>query len=431
MVRITSQILLLVSIATAGCVGFVGRDGHSNSIDSIRDIKGRLSEVRGLVFTADVPIMFETKEALKERIKAEFEAGLGHLKREELSLAYAKLGLSPSEVDLRSSLLNYYAAQALGFYNSTTKSIALLARQDSTTMSNVSLNQETSRILVHELTHALQDQHFSLAEKLRPSQNGDEILALRAVAEADAILTEYAYRFGGLEDWVVDYVHQVVAAEPHESEFSDITAVVMDKMRFQHSAGMNFVARLSKRHGWLPVNLAYFYPPLSTEQILHPEKYFARPDPPTRIGLKGLGALFSLEWRSIENDTLGELLVQCLFKQYLSAADAALVANGWDGDRFVAFRNGDEVAFIWATVWDSLKDAGEFYDNYQKILSVKYSSRSFDSRFYIEIRGLSVIVVEGLDLGRVESNIGAIWSQISHEEEMFNPPPVRSLIGSH
>lgn len=428
--RITSQILFLVSIATAGCVSAVGRDGHTNGVDPIQAIKDRLSEVRGLAFSAEVPILFETKERVNERLKSDLEAGRENIKREDLSLAYAKLGLLPSGVDLSSSLLNYYSSQALGFYNSTTKEIVLSDGQDRAAMSNSPLSEETSKVLTHELTHALQDQHFSLAVKLRRSHNGDQILALRSVAEADAILSEYAYRFGGLQDWVPDYVRQIVKAETRDSGFSDVPAVIMDKMRFQYSSGLNFVSRFANGRGWLPVNLIYKYPPLSTEQILHPEKYLATPDPPTHISLKDLSALFSEEWREIDNDTLGELMVRCLFEQFFGSPDASVVANGWDGDRFVAFRKGDDVAFIWATVWDSPKDAGEFYDKYQEILSVKYSPPSVHSRFYIEKRDRSVIVVEGLERDRVKRTIGTVWSEMSLEKENFQPPPLRSSIDS-
>ncbi len=285
------------------------------------------------------------------------------------------------------------------------------------------------RALVHELTHGLQDQHFSLAAKLRPSVNGDQVLALRSIAEADAILSEHAYLFGGL-DGAVEYVLQLIQSGAGEPVFSGVPAVIADKMQFQYSEGLKFVSRFIGNHGWLPVNMIYKYPPLSTEQILHPDKYSAVPDPPTHITLKEVGSLFSGEWREIENDTLGELMVRCLFSQFLGSRDAAVVASGWDGDRFVAYRMGDEVAFIWATVWDSYKDAQEFYEKYGQILSMKYGPPSVNSHFYIEKRGRSVIVIEGLEQDRIKRNIETVWAQMVLEKESFQPPPFSSSIGS-
>jgi hypothetical protein len=127
---------------------------------------------------------------------------------------------------------------------------------------------------------------------------------------------------------------------------------------------------------------------------------------------------------------LGELSIQCLFNQWLGPVEAATVAAGWGGDSFVAFRNGDEVAFIWATVWDSAKDASEFHDDYQKILSMKYGTPLTDSKFHIEKRDRSVIVIEGLERDRVENQMESIWLGIKDEQVSFQAPPFRTIVGN-
>jgi len=285
-------------------------------------------------------------------------------------------------------------------------------------------------VLVHELTHALQDQHFLVGDGLRHSDNGDASLALRSVAEGDAILTEYAFSFGGLKDWLPGYVAQVFGNPGDNAAVAAAPMIVADKVQFQYSAGVRFVSHFVGKNGWLSVNLLYKHPPLSTEQVLHPEKYLDAPDPPVRIQLHGLSNLFSSEWREIENDTLGELMVHCLFKQFLSPIEAAAVAEVWGGDRFVAYRNGEEVAFIWATVWDTAKDAEEFYENYQKVVSMKYHTSLVDSDSYIEKRDRSVIVVEGLEPEQVKRNINTLWASMTTERETFQPPPFGSSVAS-
>jgi hypothetical protein len=428
--RITRQIIFLfLTATTASCLNSVGQDPDTNAVDPIRTLKYRLSEVRGLAFKAEVPIVKQTKEGLNNRLAADLQADMGDRRREDLSLAYVKLGLLPRGVDLRSSLLSYYSSQAQGYYNSTTKEVVLLEGQNPLAMLNSSLGEGIdARVLVHELTHALQDQHFSLAARLRPSVNGDQMLALRSVAEADAILSEYAYLFGGLYDWVPGYARAIIEADARELVFPGVPAVIADKMRFQYSAGLKFVSNFMGKHGWLLVNLIHTYPPLSTEQILHPEKYLSMPDPPTDIRFKDLAALFSGEWREIENDTLGELMVQCLFKQFLGSATAAVIAKGWDGDRLVAYRRGDEVAFIWATTWDSARDAQEFFDGYQRIVSMKYDAQPLEqARFYIEKRDQTVLIVEGLDREYVKGLVENVWRGVEIKEAPFQLPPLASL----
>src|SRR5262249_34954437 len=154
-------------------------------------------------------------------------------------------------------------------------------------------------------------------------------------AGAEAV-TEYAYSFGGMSEWLPSSVRQVFNPVVEAHILPGTPALIRDKLLFQSRAGAMSLSHFLGKNGWFPINLIYNYPPLSTEQILQPEKYSAARDPPTRITLESLSEVFSGEWREIENDTLGELMVRCLFEQFLDPADAAAVANGWDGDRLVA-----------------------------------------------------------------------------------------------
>ena len=420
MVSLRIWVLFPIVTFLGGCVRYAPwGPGHP---DPIKQIRERVTDVRDLKFSHEVGVLFANAESIKSRIDTDLQQDLRGRKLEDISLAYAKLGLLPWGVDLRSSLLNFYSSQTWGFYDSRAKKVVLpeKGRKD----------REDEKILVHELTHGLQDQHFSLGHELRRAVNADAALALRSVAEGDAVLTEYAYSFGRLDEWLPAYVHQVLSNGAEEAVFPGIPAVIGDKVQFQYGAGTRFVLRFVGKNGWAPVNLLYKYPPLSTEQVLHPEKYLESPDPPTRINLGDLSTLFSSEWREIENDTLGELMIQCLFKEFLGAKAAAAVADGWDGDRFVAYQRGEEVAFLWVTVWDSSSDAQEFFDSYHEVLSVKYDVRpSEKDRFYIEKRDNLVLVVEGLEPEDVKSNIETVWLKMEIKEESFQPPPLSFLTG--
>jgi hypothetical protein len=425
----TIPLIILFLLGLSGCLGHAARNSGTRSPDSIEALRSRLSSVRGLKFVDEVPMVVETRERMADYIDNEVRQNMGKKTLEDVSLAYAKLGLLPRGIDLRASLLSFYSSQTLAFYDSRAKKVFLAANPDGGSGTAI-LGKADEKVIVHELTHALQDQHFSLGSRLRALDNGDKALALRSIAEGDAVLTEYAYSFGGVSEWLSSYIRQICNPAVEGAILPGTPALIRDKMLFQYRAGTTFLSHFLGKNSWFPINLIYKYPPLSTEQILHPEKYSAAPDPPTRITLKSLSGLFSAEWREIENNTLGELLVQCLFKQFLPPAGAAAVANGWDGDRLVAYRNGEEVAFIWATVWDSPKDAEEFYEKYQEIRPMKNGTGSVDSRFYIEKRDRTVIVVEGLERDRIKGNIETVWLGMVLEEEPFQPPPFSSWIDS-
>src|SRR5262249_18812243 len=183
---------------------------------------------------------------------------------------YAKLGLLPRGVDLRTTLLSFYSSQTLAFYDSKAKKVVL--REAPVGRSDTSVLGETDeRVIVHELTHALQDQHFSLGRRLRAAlDNGDKALALRSIAEGDAVLTEYAYSFGGMSEWLPSYVRQVFNPVVEEPILPGTPALIRDKLLFQYRAGAIFLSHFLGKNCWLPINLIYKYPPLSTEQILHP-----------------------------------------------------------------------------------------------------------------------------------------------------------------
>src|SRR5215510_10705466 len=420
----TIPLIVFFLLGLSGCLSQAARHAGTRTPDSIEALRSRLSSVRGLKFVDEVPMVMETGQRMADYIDNEVRQNMGKKTLEDVSSVYAKLGLLPRGVDLRTTLLSFYSSQTLAFYDSTAKKVVLGGAPDGRSVTPV-LGEFDEKIIVHELTHALQDQHFSVGSKLRALDNGDKALALRSIAEGDAVLTEYAYSFGGLNEWLSSYIRQVCNPAIEAATLPGIPAFIRDKLLFQYRAGAIFLSHFLGKNGWFPINLIYQYPPLSTEQILHPEKYSAAPDPPTRITLKNLTGLFSTEWREIENDTLGELMVRCLFEQFLDPADAAAVANGWDGDRLVAYQNGEEVAFIWATVRDSQKDAEEFFEKYQKIRPLKNGTASVDSRFYIEERDRSVIIVEGLERDRIKRNIETIWFGMALEEEHFQPAAIQ------
>jgi hypothetical protein len=121
------------------------------------------------------------------------------------------------------------------------------------------------------------------------------------------------------------------------------------------------------------------------------------------------------------------LMVRCLVGQFFSPDKAISVAAGWDGDRFVAYRKGDDVAFVWATTWDSTQDARKFFDAYQAILPMKYKLPSERQRSYIEKRDRTVLIVEGVEQNSVKALVETLWDGMETEKAAFEPPPFNSL----
>src|SRR5262245_25732088 len=194
----TIPLIVVFLLGLNGCLGQAARNSGTRSPDSIEALRSRLSSVRGLKFVDEVPIVVETKERMADYIDNEARQNMGKKTLEDVSLAYAKLGLLPQGVDLRANLLSFYSSRTLAFYDSRVKKVVL--RGDHGHSDAPVLGEFDEKVIVHELTHALQDQHFSVGRKLRTLDNGDKALALRAIAEGAAVLMDYPYSSGGWND---------------------------------------------------------------------------------------------------------------------------------------------------------------------------------------------------------------------------------------
>lgn len=411
-------------LASAGCAPYTTADGGAVDSDRFAEIKNRIALLRGLNFKHEVAVEVQGREAMRRHFERTLEREYGDQKLRNMALAYARVGLYPEGLDLKNALLDFYGAQVAAFYDAEGKKLVLPEDLATTMLSSADAPVELKTmvgdmVLAHELTHALQDQHFSLHDRMRPSSEDDERLAFHAVAEGDATLAGFGYLFRATDDQFLTLMGQTVqdSMRAARSSLTGIPEAIVEELLFQYYGGVSFVSRLLRDEGWSGVDRLYAAPPRSTEQILHPEKFFDMPDPPTSIELKGISELFGSDWGEIENNVLGELMVRVLFRRFLSEEEAARIASGWDGDRFIAFRRDKEIAFIWATLWDSPQEAEEFLHGYRSILEKKYSGAPASAApGYVERRDHRVLVVEGLERSRVEERIEKIWREMELKE---------------
>ena len=420
-----SLFFLCLLVIGAGCSSYSVVSGRAFGGGRFAEIQAGLAVLRGLDFKGEVPVEVQGKEEIRRYFASSLEQEYGDEKLRNMALAYAKLGLYPEALDLKKSLLDFYTVQVAAFYDARAKKLVLPEDLAAGILSGAEEpaalgTMMGDMVLAHELTHALQDQHFSLEDRLRPSSEDDRTLAFHAVAEGDATVAGFAYLFRGADDKFLELINQTVqdSIRVARSTLTDTPEAVVEELLFQYYGGVSLVSRALRDQGWSGVNLLYSIPPLSTEQILHPEKFFELPDPPTRVGLKGLSGLFRPDWREIENNVLGELMVQVLFRRFVAEAEAQRIAEGWDGDRFVAFQREQETAFVWATVWDSLRDAQEFLRGYSEILGKKYAGSGPRAAYaYAEQRDRRVMVVEGLEKSYIRERIEKIWQEMELKEE--------------
>jgi hypothetical protein len=235
--------------------------------------------------------------------------------------------------------------------------------------------------MAHELTHALQDQHFDVSPFLQRIQgNDDAMLARSAVLEGDAlaVMLDYILKplgmdFINLPDLAAMTGVQAALANPEFKVFASAPPYLRELLLFPYTGGAVFLQSFRQAHSWREVDKIYRDLPQSSEQILHPSKYWTIRDEPTPVSHGSPPELEPDSWKRIYANVLGEFNVLQVLKRYLDAEEARRSAGGWDGDSIQLFQDRQgRLALFLRTVWDSPEEARQFSDSYRRLLSKKY-----------------------------------------------------------
>ena len=363
-------------------------------------IETELSTLRALPFKHSVPSSTQSRADFRAWVHGELGRELPPEKNQALSHAYADLGLAPQGFDLMTTLEEALTTQVAAYYDPSSKAFRVVGEARDKDVDEI--------IVAHELTHALDDQHFDLetfdgGEGNRLGLSEDERTARQFVTEGEATFMMFAWRTASGEGAAkqlgplgVAGVRMALAllgaADPLEllaatrrgrsaAELSPEERRELDQMTKlpplismpliePYFKGAALVSEVWGRGGWDAVNDLYRHPPVSTEQILHPrEKLFGRRDPPVLVRLPA--ARSALGEPPAATDVLGELGVRAYFKTWnLPSAEAA--AAGWGGDRLWVWKREGEFLVLWATRWDSEGDAERFLAAYLDTLQPRF-----------------------------------------------------------
>jgi hypothetical protein len=263
-------------------------------------------------------------------------------------------GLGQPDASVVADLPTLFKRGIAGFYDTRAKLVRIEERANRS-------EQARAWVLVHEIEHALQDQSSRLSAK---AQNDDEALAVRAVIEGDAEITAAAFvasRKLAFDHWLAQLLaHERDPARAAEL-FADTHApdFVRRQWRFPYVEGTVFVGALYGAGGYPLVNRMFEHPPVSTEQVIHVEKYLAGELPvsvPVPVTPEGYSV--------VTTGTMGELRTRGLVAPCEGEADSGTAedtASGWGGDTFeIVTGEGERHAILWNTVWDDEDSARRF-----------------------------------------------------------------------
>ena len=320
-------------------------ESQKGSDPSVNRVAERLERIRRLDFKPVPPVRTITAEKAREEGLAVLDEEYPAKRRAADEAVLTLLGLIPAGSDIRELAGTIFGEEVAGFYDDRTKEMTLVA--------GASGGGEGEITLAHELTHALEDQRFDIA----PSSGLDDARTARTAlieGTATVAMADYAVRYltagAGRRE---DFLGQLALVDLLESS-SGLPPYVQRSLLFPYSAGARFVDAIGT---WGPANSALRGAgPLSTEQVLHPQKYRAgeRPLPVERAAPPGP------RWKRAAHGTIGEFDTAELVRTSDSPLRAARAAEGWGGGRYDLWQRGDRSVLALAWRWDTRRDAAEF-----------------------------------------------------------------------
>ena len=328
---------------------------------------------RGLEALSPIVAGVQSEAELGAQLAAELDEEISPEEFAAAERALEILGLIPEDLELRTALLSLLESEVAGYYDPRDDYLALVDDGGSENGEDAVFD---AAIWVHEIVHALQDQHFDLERFLSDELISDAAIAQSALVEGDATLAMMSYELGFDFEILADepgalaqifddpaVLEEFLGEDPGSRAMLEASAYLRENLLFPYLRGLTFAIELRRAGGQRLLDIAFSQePPRSTEQVLHPEKYLDERDEPVHIELPDFSNLLPGSTAMLVGD-VGELNIRLALDERLgteSGFDTAKAAAGWGGDRFALLQGEGLEALAWVTEWDDEEEAAEF-----------------------------------------------------------------------
>jgi hypothetical protein len=318
-------------------------------------------------------------------------------------------GLIPKNFPLDSFMLDVLTEQVAGLYDPKAKEFYIADWIPA---------DEQRDVMSHELTHALEDQSFDVDPWIKAARPDDDAeLARTSVSEGTALAAMLDYSLRDRHISIRDIGDVTALISPgaieqmdQDSKLAKAPIVIRDGLLFPYLAGTSFSQQFLKAHtGWQDLHLLFERPPVSTQQILHPDLYL-KDVGPAKVTLPKWKGLAPAEWKLLEENVMGEFGVEEVLKQFLDPARAAKLAPAWAGDRYALFEDvkTKDTRLVFLLAFDTEENSARFFGQYSEALEKKYAERTQLFRrpnffqfqtptggVFLHCEGLQCVTVEG------------------------------------
>jgi hypothetical protein len=343
---------LAVTTALFSCRGEAPKSSSPDALRRLVDsLQTPVERVTGLNFKSPPRSALRSREQVRDYLIRKLDQELPPPRLHGLQTAYRLFGLLPDTLQLRSLLLELYTEQVAGYYDPDSATLFGVVGADP---------MQLRLVLAHEMVHALQGQYLPLDSILHETTNNDRLTAAQAVLEGQATLASIDVLApsqdvsSSPEFWDL-YREQVREQQSSMPVFAKAPLIVREALIFPYLAGAEFM------HWWkesgrdsIPYGPRM---PVSTEQVLFPDRY-ARGDAPVTLA-------FPPDTGIVYEDVLGEGEIRVLMAQLAGSSEVSSKGPiGWGGDRFRVYATPAGPALVWYVVWDDPKSADRFLWGY-------------------------------------------------------------------
>ena len=281
-----------------------------------------VADERGLAWEHPVAAEFLDEDAFRARVTSSEEPSEEEAKElDQLEGVLRALGLVEGDIDLREVTDRAIAEGVLGFYDPDGEVIVVRGAD---------ITDEMAPVIVHELTHALQAQHFDLSPE---HETSGESLAYRTLVEADATRVQQAY-VRSLSAAAQQAYLDAQVAQAEGQDLEDVPPFLTELLGFPYALGPPWIDAVIAERGDDAVDELFEDPPASEEHIAVPSS-FLDDDAVIDVDTPELGAG---EARFGEPDDFGMISLLLVLGERLPWADAWPAVEGWAGDASVTFR---------------------------------------------------------------------------------------------
>jgi hypothetical protein len=341
------------------------------------EVLQEMSKITGLKLRTPLKKTLRSREEIHAYVIKQMDEEKNPAERYAGARSAEAFGLIPKGFDLDGFMIDLLTEQIAGLYDPKAREFYI---------ADWIPVEDQRMVMAHELTHALEDQHFEIEKWVKAARpNDDAELARESVLEGSAMAAMVDYILLGSGHTLRDFPTldpTMLAGDLSDSPtMKKAPPFIKDVLVFPYLGGLTFSAAILQPAGWSGLPAVFEKPPVSTQQILHPELYRAGKTPEA-VTIPPIDKELGPGWVELEDNTMGEFGWKEILKQFVGEEKAKSTAAAWEGDRYLVYeeKQSKRLLLVARLRLANAEQTQRFFEQYSEALLKKHGSQTSLSR---------------------------------------------------